>query len=100
MIDLSQLTPTQRTGLQYACQTANEPIKAANDALPEGATLAELFTEQTYAETRFGQMCDSYYEQLMTAKITAGAAKIASLPPEKQQQIADLLELEDVVKPE
>ena len=97
MIDLTQLAPEQLSGVQFARQTANEPIILANAI--EGAVQQRLFTDQSYAEMIFRSVCESYFSGLLTAKKAARTDRIDSLTKQEQQALDTQLQLPAIIKP-
>ncbi len=75
MIDLKQLSQQRLWGLAFACQKANE-------SLPED----QQRTIQEYANFIFGSTCDSYFSQVVEARIKEQVVPmLLGLPPEEQE---------------
>lgn len=108
MVDLTQLTQEELWGLQYARQTANEPIvqknveiEARNAALPEGEQpepLEELLTDQTYITGVLRKACQSYYKNLIARKEQLALDMFRALSPEEQAALVQQFQIPDIIQ--
>jgi hypothetical protein len=105
IVNLNELTQEQIWGIQYAKQLANNLIVAENERIENyNATndpnlpLLDLLTDQTYIDGVVTKACDSYYNQLVSAKEAMALTLFRQLNPTEQQALLEQLQVPDVIE--
>ena len=88
MIDLDMLTEEQRWGLQFAVKQANEHAMQ-NDL--------ETTNDLEYLTNVIREVCDSYYEQLLSYKEQLTINTFYKLSPQQQGMILQQLGVQDIL---
>lgn len=104
IVNLNELTQEQLWGIQYATQIANGPIVAENNRIENynvdndpNLPLLDLLTDQTYIDGIVEKACNSYFQQLISAKEEMALTLFRQLNPTEQQALLEQLQVPDVI---